>query len=162
MLGFQPNLLGYISGIVLRLKVFVDLDLFSRYQQLSILFINPPFNSSLSWTNGWNFTKLAWLYQWDRLRSKLSFCGAWPIFKVTGPNSRLQDDFLSISSYLIYPSINFLMDSHQICMGISVGWSQEFDVFDKVDYISKVTWPSINYLWNLLMDFDMVISLVQA
>ena len=41
-----------------------------------------PCIHDISWTNGWNVTKLAWIYHWDKLNSWLDFGDL--IFKVTG------------------------------------------------------------------------------
>ena len=36
-----------------------------------------------SWTNGWNVTKLAWIYHWDKLKIWLDFGDLDRIFKIT-------------------------------------------------------------------------------
>ena len=38
----------------------------------------------ISGTNGWNFTKLTWIYHLDKLKSRLDFDDLDLIFKVTG------------------------------------------------------------------------------
>ena len=78
----------------------------------------------ISWINGWNFTRLAWIQHWDKSKSWLSFGDSDPIFKVTGGLRLLnvlrrrrcrRDRFLYARYFL-----NQRMKCHQTFMDISL------------------------------------------
>ena len=79
----------------------------------------------ISWINLWNFTRLAWVHHWDKLKSWFSFGDSDPIFKVTGGLRLL--NFLRQRrcqrGRFLYPGylLNQCMECHQTCMDILFG-----------------------------------------
>ena len=74
---------------------------------------------TISWMNGWIFTKLVHLYCWDIEKNWLDFGDLDPIFKVTGGLILLENGFSA--SYLQ----NEWMDFDQTCTAILLRQGQE-------------------------------------
>ena len=81
--GISPNLHGYIIGTSL-----IELIRFwwpwPHFQGHWRTYMTISCTHYISWTNEWNFTKLAWIHHWDKFKSWLDFGDLDLIFKVTG------------------------------------------------------------------------------
>lgn len=69
--------------------------------------VRTSFTHDVSWPSEWNFTKLALIYQWDKLKGWLYFDDLAPIFKVTGGLK-----YVTFSLYSQYV-LNYGVEFHQ-------------------------------------------------